>query len=193
MIGRLSGKLAEKSPPMVLVDVQGVGYEVDVPMSTFYNLPAVGEPVVLLTHFVVREDAQVLFGFGTPAERATFRELVKINGVGPHQRGGPAHCVVHPEWAERGRAHRRGGAAGRCAPGQGAWHRQEDRRAVAAGTEGQARPGTRRPHRRWMTRRPTSPRPCRLWATTNAKPRPRSRRCRRALASAKASGWRSRR
>ena len=83
MIGRLSGKLAEKSPPMVLVDVQGVGYEVDVPMSTFYNLPAVGEPVVLLTHFVVREDAQVLFGFGTPAERATFRELVKINGVGP--------------------------------------------------------------------------------------------------------------
>ncbi len=83
MIGRLSGTLAEKSPPMVLVDVQGVGYEVDVPMSTFYNLPAVGEPVVLLTHFVVREDAQVLFGFGTPAERATFRELVRISGVGP--------------------------------------------------------------------------------------------------------------
>jgi Holliday junction DNA helicase RuvA len=66
MIGRLSGTLAEKSPPMVLVDVHGVGYEVDVPMSTFYNLPAIGEPVVLLTHFVVREDAQVLFGFGTP-------------------------------------------------------------------------------------------------------------------------------
>jgi Holliday junction DNA helicase RuvA len=83
MIGRLSGTLAEKSPPMVLVDVQGVGYEVDVPMSTFYNLPAVGEPVVLLTHFVVREDAQVLFGFGTLAERATFRELVRISGVGP--------------------------------------------------------------------------------------------------------------
>ena len=83
MIGRLSGMLAEKSPPMVLVDVHGVGYEVHVPMSTFYNLPAIGEPVVLLTHFVVREDAQVLFGFGTPAERATFRELVKISGVGP--------------------------------------------------------------------------------------------------------------
>jgi len=83
MIGRLSGTLAEKSPPMVLVDVHGVGYEVDVPMSTFYNLPAIGEPVVLLTHFVVREDAQVLFGFGTAAERATFRELVKISGVGP--------------------------------------------------------------------------------------------------------------
>ena len=83
MIGRLCGTLAEKSPPMVLVDVHGVGYEVDVPMSTFFNLPALGDPVVLLTHFVVREDAQVLYGFGTPAERATFRELIKISGVGP--------------------------------------------------------------------------------------------------------------
>jgi holliday junction DNA helicase RuvA len=83
MIGRLSGLLAEKSPPMVLLDVHGVGYEVDVPMSTFYNLPALGEPVTLLTHFVVREDAQLLFGFLTAPERATFRELVKISGVGP--------------------------------------------------------------------------------------------------------------
>jgi len=83
MIGRLSGILAEKAPPMVLVDVQGVGYEVDVPMSTFYNLPALGAPVLLLTHFVVREDAQVLFGFATHEERATFRQLVKISGVGP--------------------------------------------------------------------------------------------------------------
>lgn len=68
---------------MVLLDVGGVGYEVDVPMSTFYNLPAVGASVVLLTQFVVREDAQVLFGFLTAEERATFRELVKISGVGP--------------------------------------------------------------------------------------------------------------
>jgi holliday junction DNA helicase RuvA len=83
MIGRLRGTLAEKTPPHVLVDVQGVGYEVSVPMSTFYNLPAAGEPVVLLTHFVVREDAQVLFGFLTSQERATFVELVKISGVGP--------------------------------------------------------------------------------------------------------------
>lgn len=83
MIARLSGILAEKSPPMVLLEVQGVGYAVDVPMSTFYNLPALGEPVVLLTHFVVREDAQILFGFLTATERATFRELVKISGVGP--------------------------------------------------------------------------------------------------------------
>ena len=83
MIGRLSGLLAEKNPPQLLIDVGGVGYEVDVPMSTFYNLPALGERVTLLTHFVVREDAQVLFGFLTAAERATFRLLVKISGVGP--------------------------------------------------------------------------------------------------------------
>ncbi len=83
MIGRLTGILAEKSPPQVLLDVQGVGYEVDVPMSSFFNLPALGERVTLLTHFVVREDAQVLFGFLTHAERSTFRLLVKIAGVGP--------------------------------------------------------------------------------------------------------------
>ena len=83
MIGRITGTLAEKSPPHLLVDVNGVGYEVDVPMSSFYNLPAVGERVTLLTHFVVREDAQVLFGFLTHDERATFRLLVKISGVGP--------------------------------------------------------------------------------------------------------------
>jgi len=83
MIGRLTGLLAEKNPPQLLVDVNGVGYEVDVPMSTFYNLPGLGERVSLLTHFVVREDAQVLFGFLTAEERTTFRQLVKISGVGP--------------------------------------------------------------------------------------------------------------
>jgi Holliday junction DNA helicase RuvA len=83
MIGRLTGTLAEKSPPQLLIDVNGVGYLVDVPMSSFYNLPALGERVTLLTHFVVREDAQVLFGFLTHDERATFRQLVKISGVGP--------------------------------------------------------------------------------------------------------------
>jgi holliday junction DNA helicase RuvA len=75
--------LAEKSPPLVLIDVNGVGYEVDVPMSTFYNLPALGERVTLLTHLVVREDAHLLYGFLTSAERSTFRELVKISGIGP--------------------------------------------------------------------------------------------------------------
>jgi Holliday junction DNA helicase RuvA len=83
VIGKLSGILSEKTPPQVLVDCNGVGYEVDVPMSTFYNLPATGEKVSLLTHFVVREDAQILFGFGTASERATFRLLIKISGVGP--------------------------------------------------------------------------------------------------------------
>ena len=83
MIGRLSGLLAEKSPPQLLIDVSGVGYEVDVPMSTFYNLPGLGEKVVLLTHFVVREDAQLLYGFLTHDERFTFRQLVKISGIGP--------------------------------------------------------------------------------------------------------------
>ena len=83
MIGRLTGTLAGKSPPQLLIDVNGVGYEVDVPMSSFYNLPGLGERVTLLTHFVVREDAQVLFGFLTAEERATFRLLVKISGVGP--------------------------------------------------------------------------------------------------------------
>lgn len=83
MIGRLTGLLADKSPPQILLDVNGVGYELDVPMSSFFNLPAVGERVTLLTHFVVREDAQVLFGFLTPGERDTFRQLIKISGVGP--------------------------------------------------------------------------------------------------------------
>jgi holliday junction DNA helicase RuvA len=83
MIGRLSGTLAEKNPPQILVDCHGVGYQVDVPMSTFYNLPNLGDPVVLLTHFVVREDAQILFGFGTAAEREAFKQLVKVSGIGP--------------------------------------------------------------------------------------------------------------
>ena len=82
MIGRLNGTLLEKTPPQVLVDCHGVGYEVDVPMSTFYHLPAVGQPVTLLTHFVVREDAQLLYGFATAEERSVFRQLLRITGVG---------------------------------------------------------------------------------------------------------------
>ena len=83
MIGKLSGILGDKNPPQVLVDCGGVGYEVQVPMSTFYNLPAVGTRVSLLTHFVVREDAQILYGFETASEREAFRQLIKISGVGP--------------------------------------------------------------------------------------------------------------
>jgi Holliday junction DNA helicase RuvA len=82
MIGRLTGKLAGKHPPQVLLDVAGIGYEVDVPMSTFYSLPATGEPVTLHTHLVVREDAHVLYGFATLEERTAFRQLIRISGVG---------------------------------------------------------------------------------------------------------------
>ena len=83
MIGRLAGLLAEKNPPQILIDCQGVGYEVWVPMSSFYQLPALGERLTLLTHFVVREDAQLLYGFATEAERAAFRELIRVSGIGP--------------------------------------------------------------------------------------------------------------
>jgi Holliday junction DNA helicase RuvA len=83
MIGKLTGTLSDKNPPEIVLDCHGVGYEVNVPMSTFYNLPTVGDKVTLLTHFVVREDAQILYGFGTAAERAAFRQLIRISGVGP--------------------------------------------------------------------------------------------------------------
>ncbi len=83
MIGRIQGKLVEKTFPQVIVSCNGVGYEIDVPMSTFYPLPRAGEEVTLLTHLVVREDAHLLFGFLTVAERAAFRQLLKISGVGP--------------------------------------------------------------------------------------------------------------
>lgn len=82
MIGRIAGTLLEKNPPSILVDANGVGYEIDVPMSTLYNLPAVGERVTLLTHLAVREDAHQLYGFATAAERQAFRELIRISGVG---------------------------------------------------------------------------------------------------------------
>jgi Holliday junction DNA helicase RuvA len=83
MIGRISGKLVDKQPPQVVVEAGGIGYEIDVPMSTFYNLPRTGEDVALLTHLVVREDAHLLFGFLTAAERGAFRQLLRISGVGP--------------------------------------------------------------------------------------------------------------
>ncbi len=82
MIGRITGTLAAKHPPQVLVDVGGVGYEIDVPMSTFYNLPAIGEKVSLLTHLAIREDAHLLYGFGSETERTAFRELLKVSGIG---------------------------------------------------------------------------------------------------------------
>ncbi|MDW7535212.1 MAG: Holliday junction branch migration protein RuvA [Candidatus Nitrotoga sp.] len=83
MIGRLTGSLLEKNPPQILLDVQGVGYELSVPMSTFYNLPALHERVVLYTQLIVREDAHLLYGFASEGERVAFRHLLKISGVGP--------------------------------------------------------------------------------------------------------------
>ena len=83
MIGRLSGILIQKAPPFLLLDVQGVGYEVQAPMSTFYQLPELNQPAVLLTHLVVREDAQLLYGFYNESERLLFKSLIKVNGVGP--------------------------------------------------------------------------------------------------------------
>lgn len=83
MIGRLSGTLIAKQPPLLLLDVGGVGYEVEAPMSTFFKLPAIGQAVVLQTHLVIREDAHLLFGFATGQEKALFREIIKITGIGP--------------------------------------------------------------------------------------------------------------
>ena len=83
MIGRLRGRILEKKPPQLIIDVMGVGYEVFAPMSTFYNLPELNQEVILLTHMVVREDAQLLYGFAEERERSLFRALIKVNGVGP--------------------------------------------------------------------------------------------------------------
>ncbi|MEJ4044532.1 Holliday junction branch migration protein RuvA [Erwinia sp. SLM-02] len=83
MIGRLRGIILEKQPPVVLIEASGVGYEVQMPMTCFYELPELNQEAIIFTHFVVREDAQLLFGFNSKQERALFRELIKVNGVGP--------------------------------------------------------------------------------------------------------------
>ena len=83
MIGSIRGRIASKTPPQLMVEVSGVGYEIEAPMSTFFLLPSVGEEVFLLTHLVVREDAHILYGFGTHDERRLFRSLIKVSGVGP--------------------------------------------------------------------------------------------------------------
>ena len=102
MIGRLSGILLEKNPPQLLLDVQGVAYEVDVPMSTFYNLPGTGERVTLWTHLVVREDAHLLFGFGSDSERRAFRQLLKITRRRrAHRAVGAVRACRSPNWRRR--------------------------------------------------------------------------------------------
>ena len=116
----------------MLLDVGGVGYEVDVPMSTFYSLPATGEPVTLHTHLAVREDAHVLYGFATLEERTAFRQLIRISGVGARTALSVLSGLSVAELAQAVTLQDSG------APHQGAGHRQEDRRAPAAGVEGQA-------------------------------------------------------
>ena len=133
MIGRLTGILVEKNPPQILLDVQGVGYEVDVPMSTFYNLPLPGARVVLFTHLVVREDAHLLFGFGSETERRAFRMLTKISGIGARTALSVLSGLSVAELANAVTT------AGRRPADQDSRHRQEDRRAAAARAEGQAR------------------------------------------------------
>jgi Holliday junction DNA helicase RuvA len=106
MIGSLHGRIAAKTPPQLVVDVGGVGYELEAPMSTFFLLPAIGEDVRLLTHMVVREDAQLLYGFGTEGERRLFRNLLKVSGIGPKialallsgiSVEGFAHCIQNQD------------------------------------------------------------------------------------------------
>ena len=108
MIGQIRGIILEKQPPQVLVDVQGVAYEIDAPMSTFYQLPDISQEVSLFTHFVVREDAHLLYGFYTRDERQLFRTLLKVNGVGPRMAltilssiaaDEFVHCVLHHDTA----------------------------------------------------------------------------------------------
>ena len=132
MIGRLTGLLAEKNPPELLLDCGGVGYDVSVPMSTFYNLPALGEKLTLLTHFVVREDAQILYGFATAAERAAFRQLIKISGVGPRTALSVLSGMSVDDLAQAITAQDPGRII--KVPGIG-----KNRRAPAARTQGQAR------------------------------------------------------
>jgi Holliday junction DNA helicase RuvA subunit len=132
MIGRLTGLLAEKNPPQIMLDVNGVGYDIDVPMSTFYNLPASGEKTTLLTHFAVREDGHYLYGFLTEAERFAFRQLLKVSGIGARTAlsvlsglsvGDLAAAVAQQELGRLIKV-----------PGIG----KKDRRAPSARTEGQA-------------------------------------------------------
>jgi Holliday junction DNA helicase RuvA len=169
MIGKLTGTLSLKNPPDVLVDCHGVGYEVSVPMSTFYNLPALGEPVTLLTHFVVREDAQLLYGFATAPEREAFPPADQ------DQRRGPAHRALGALGHERGRARAGHHRAGGRAAGEGARHRQE-RRPSACFSNSRASSALTWVRRcRWpATPTPTSSRRWSPWATATRMPRWRS-------------------
>ena len=133
MIGRIEGRLLEKNPPGILVDANGVGYEIDVPMSTFYQLPSISERVTLLTHLIVREDAHQLYGFSTNSERAAFRELIKISGVGARTALSVLSGLSVSELAQTITL------AGKRTLDACAGYRQENGRASVAGVKRQAR------------------------------------------------------
>jgi Holliday junction DNA helicase RuvA len=173
MIGKLTGTLGDKNPPQVLVDCNGVGYEVDVPMSTFYNLPGVGDKVSLLTHFVVREDAQILYGFGSSAEREAFRLLIKISGVGPRTALSVLSGMSVADIAQAVTAQ----DAGRLVKVPGIGKKTAERLLLELKASPPATP------------RPTSCRRWWRWATATRKRPRRSRRCHATWASAKASSW----
>ena len=171
MIGKLTGILSDKNPPQVIVDCGGVGYEVQVPMSTFYNLPADGHKVTLLTHFVVREDAQILYGFATTSERAAFRELIKISGVGPRTAlsvlsgmgvGDLAQAVTLQE-------------AGRLIKVPGIGKKTAER--LCWNSKASWAQTSVCQWALWMMRRPIFCKRCWRWATATRKPPPHSRPC----------------
>ncbi len=177
MIGRLSGTLAEKNPPQILLDVQGVAYEVDVPMSTFYNLPNLGEKVTLFTHLVVREDAHLLFGFGSENERRAFRQLIKISGIGARTALSVLSGLSVAELAQAVTMQETGRLT------QDSRYRQEDRGAAAAGAQGQARRRCDHCGRRATALRRWPPTCSTRWprsATATRRPRTRSSSCRKA-------------
>ena len=166
MIGRLSGILLEKNPPQLLLDVQGVAYEVDVPMSTFYNLPGTGERVTLYTHLVVREDAHLLYGFGNDNERRAFRQLVKISGIGARTALSVLSGLSVAELAQAVTLQETGRLT--KIPG----HRQEDGGAADARIEGQAGRGPddrRSASIACRRRRATSCTRCCRWVTATRK------------------------
>ena len=171
MIGKLTGILSDKNPPEVIVDCHGVGYEVNVPMSTFFNLPATGEKVSLLTHFVVREDAQILYGFGSAAEREAFRQLIKISGVGPRTALSVLSGMSVSELAQAITSQE----AGRLVKVPGIGKKTAERLLLEL--KASWAPTSVPPLPPWATRKVTSSRRWWRWATATRKRLPPSRAC----------------
>ncbi len=172
MIGRITGTLLEKNPPQILVNVHGVGYEIDVPMSTFYNLPATGGAVSLHTHLVVREDGHFLFGFATDEERATFRQLLKVSGVGARMALAVLSGLSVNDLAQAVALQEAGRlvkipASARRPPSACCWNCATSSARGCPTWRACAWPQRRAPLR---TRRATSSMRCWRWATTSARP-----------------------